>query len=98
MLTHTGPRQESVVCIGVEAALYVFARISAEGSFVPDDLDALDPLPVLLEPRCTAARYPPITAASLSPAAAFACSRALSIPSVTKVYTPHRVSSQVRHR
>src|SRR5688500_17233659 len=40
---------ERVACVGVEATLYLLARIGAEGPFVPDDLDALDPLPVLLE-------------------------------------------------
>jgi hypothetical protein len=34
-------------------------------------------------------RAPPITITPLSPAAALACSSALSIPSVTNVWTPH---------
>src|SRR5215208_1184042 len=37
---------------------------------------------------CCPISAPPITATSLSPATAFASSSALSIPSVTKVYTP----------
>ena len=38
---------DGVARVGVEAALYLLARLGTERTFVPDDLDALDPLPVL---------------------------------------------------
>jgi hypothetical protein len=39
---------EGVVRVGVEATLYLLAWLRTEGTFVADDLDALDLLAVLL--------------------------------------------------
>ena len=39
---------EGVASVAVEVRLYLLARLGTERPFVPDDLDALNPLPVLL--------------------------------------------------
>src|SRR5215210_640828 len=43
------PDREGVASVGVEARIYILAWLGSEGPFVPDDLEALDLLPVLLE-------------------------------------------------
>src|SRR5215204_2770372 len=49
VLLHLVDVVEGVAYVVVEAGLYLLARLNPERPLVPDDLDAPDPLPVLLE-------------------------------------------------